>query len=71
MSILQIHFENAEQWEKVLAFLKSLKLEFKVLQAEEFAEENRVHDVHEAYRASLPVFSEDWDAPENDHWDTY
>lgn len=23
------------------------------------------------YKLSMPVFAEDWDAPENDHWDNY
>lgn len=27
--------------------------------------------VHSAYVASMPVLAQDWDDPENDHWDNY
>ena len=69
MSTLQIKFESAEQWQKVLMLLQALHLEFKVVELDIFAGESRVHDVHESYKAALAVLGDDWNDPENDHWD--
>lgn len=27
--------------------------------------------VHSSYELSIPALANDWDSPENDHWDTY
>jgi hypothetical protein len=69
MSILQIHFENRDQWQMVVAFFRQLKLDFKVIQSDDFVEKALLEEPHELYLASLLVLSEDWDDPANDYWD--
>lgn len=69
MSILQIHFENPDQWRKVRMFFQQLKLDFKIIQSDDAMEETQMEEPHDFYLASVPVLSDDWDDPANDHWD--
>ena len=68
MSTLQIKFETVEQWRTVLALLRKLKIEFHIVESTEFVDEEADSDLHDAYRASIPVLADDWDDPANDHW---
>ena len=71
MSTLEIKFNTFEQYNQVLAFLKKLKLEFKITESDDFSAEKQADsDIHDSYKASMKVLADDWDAPENEHWDT-
>lgn len=50
-------------------FFQQLKLDFKVIQSDDVMEENQMEEPHDFYMASIPVLSDDWDDPANDHWD--
>ncbi len=68
----QINFENSEQVNKLLLFLHALKVNFKFTKSGEnydFSETLAAEDVHHPYKSSMKVLSEDWDNPEDDHWD--
>ena len=72
MSTLQIRFENPEQWQAVLEFLRKMKLEFRVLESDEtWADKEADADPHDAYKASILALSKEWNHSENDHWDNY
>lgn len=71
MTTVQINFKNAEQADKLLIFLKKLRVKFNITESEDYtAEIIADEDEHDAYKASMKVLSNDWDDPENDFWDT-
>lgn len=71
MSTLEIKFDTFEQYNRLLAFLKKLKVDFKITESDDFSGEKLADlDIHDSYKASMTVLADDWDAPENDHWDT-
>jgi ATP-dependent RNA circularization protein (DNA/RNA ligase family) len=70
MSTIEIKFNNSAQLDKLLTFLKKLKVEFKLVESDIFsAEKIADSDVHDSYKASLKVLADDWNDPQNDHWD--
>jgi hypothetical protein len=72
MGTLEIKFKNIEQYNQLLAFFKKSKIEFKVTESDDFSAETLADsDVHDSYKASMKVLADDWNDPENDHWDNY
>jgi hypothetical protein len=59
MNKIQITITDSKQLDKLLTFLKKLKVEFKFIES----------DVHDSYKASLKALADDWNDPKNDHWD--
>jgi hypothetical protein len=73
MGTIQVKFDNAKQFEQLIAFLQKLKFEFNIAPSDDPFSADIIAgaDVHDAYKASLKVLSVDWDSPEDDHWDNY
>jgi hypothetical protein len=59
MNKIQVTITDSKQLDSLLAFLKKLKVEFKFIES----------DVHDNYKASLKALADDWNDPQNDHWD--
>lgn len=34
-------------------------------------DKDKAEEVHQPYIASHPILAQDWDSPEDDHWDNY
>jgi hypothetical protein len=72
MGTLQINVQNPEQWKALLDFLRKMKLDFRVLEGNEtWADQDADADPHDSYKASKMALEEDWNHPNNDHWDKY
>jgi hypothetical protein len=59
MNKIQVTITDSKQLDKLLTFLKKLKVEFKLVES----------DVHDSYKTSLKALADDWNDPQNDHWD--
>ena len=70
MGTIQIKFKTAEQWKQMLRLFQELKIEYQIVEAEEFIDHVADNDQNDTYQASLLVLSDDWDDPANDHWNT-
>jgi ATP-dependent RNA circularization protein (DNA/RNA ligase family) len=72
MSTLEIKFNSFEQYNQLVDFLNKLKVDFKITESNDFSAEKLADsDVHDSYKASMKALADDWDDPENDHWDKY
>ncbi len=70
MGTLHINVQNPEQWKALLDFLRKMKMDFRVVEGNEaWADLDADTDPHDAYKASQLALEEEWNRPENDHWD--
>jgi hypothetical protein len=59
MNKIQVTITDSKQLDKLLTFLKKLKIEFELTEP----------DVHYSYKTSLKALADDWNHSQNDHWD--
>jgi hypothetical protein len=75
---ITISEKDASVIDHILALLQRKKIPFKIenrFSEPSLNDENIVWDwegcEHAEYKLSMSVFADDWNAPENDHWDNY